>query len=506
MRKLVLTLLAAAAAPVLLARPPAPPPTPTPTTPRVFDPNRPPAQEMETAIGDGFTLAAVGDLIISRPLSQLLPRDAGFASVARIVREADVAFGNFETVAVDPGRIPGAPHPGVGDVSLLSEPAVAGDLAKLGFDMVSRANNHALDWGVESMRETSRILDAAGLVHAGVGENRGEARAARYFESPLGRVGLVSMASTFSEYADALPPRGRAPARPGLSALRVERTVVVTPETLRQLRSVQAALAGPVLRCEVTSAWEAERRQKEREPSDELNLLDIEFRVGERAAYRYEMNPEDVAGILNAIRLGKQHSDLLVATIHAHETGLGCEEPGDFLPVLARAAIDAGAGVFIAHGEHRLMPIEIYKGRPIFYSLANFFWSDILEPLSASTWETNRDLAIRSSADPAKATDADLLAAWNSEAFDDPRVFETVIAVTRWEAGRVADVRLYPVDLGYGERLTRSGTPRLASPPVARRILERLQRISKPYGTSIAIEGDVGIIRLTPAPPAGVAR
>jgi poly-gamma-glutamate synthesis protein (capsule biosynthesis protein) len=314
------------------------------------------------------------------------------------------------------------------------------------------------------------------------------------------------MASTFSDFADALPPQGRAPGRPGLSALRVERTVVVTPETLRQLRSVQAALADPGARCEVTSAWEAEQRRKEREPSDELKLLGLKFRVGEHAAYRYEMNSEDLADILKAIRLGKQHSDLLVATIHAHETGLGCEEPGDFLPVLARAAIDAGAGVFIGHGEHRLMPIEIYKGRPIFYSLANFFWSDVLEPLSASTWETNREMTSGAYADPAKATDADLLAAWNAQGFDDARVFETVIAVSRWEAGRVADVRLYPVDLGYGERLTRSGTPRLASPPVARRILERLQRISKPYGTTIAIEGDVGVIRLAPASPAKAAR
>ena len=152
------------------------------------------------------------------------------------------------------------------------------------------------------------------------------------------------------------------------------------------------------------------------------------------------------------------------------------------------------------------MPIEIYKGRPIFYSLANFFWSDILEPLSADTWETNRELAARAYTDPARATDADLLAVWNAKGFDDPRVFETVIAVSRWEAGRVADVRLYPVDLGYGERLTRSGTPRLASPPVARRILERLQRISKPYGTSIEIEGDAGVIRLAPASPARTAR
>ncbi|HEY0782292.1 MAG TPA: CapA family protein, partial [Thermoanaerobaculia bacterium] len=231
-----------------------------------------------------------------------------------------------------------------------------------------------------------------------------------------------------------------------------------------------------------------------KESSDKVRFLDTEFRVGERAAVHYEIDPGDLAEIRQAIRQGKQHSDLLLATIHAHETGLGCEEPGDYLPLLARAAIDAGAGAFIAHGEHRLMPIEIYKGRPIFYSLANFFWSDILEPIPEETYESNRALTAAFGA--AGPTDADLLAAWNADAFDDPRVFETVVAVCRWQGGRVAEVRLYPVDLGYGKRLTVSGTPRLASAEMARSTLERLQRISKPYGTRVEIDGPVGVIRL----------
>ena len=75
-------------------------------------------------------------------------------------------------------------------------------------------------------------------------------------------------------------------------------------------------------------------------------------------------------------------------------------------------------------------------------------------------------------------------------------MFETVIAVSRWQGGRVAEVLLYPVDLGYGRKLTSSGTPRLASPEMAQSILERLQRISKPYGTRIDIDAGVGRIRL----------
>jgi len=469
---------------------------PTPT-PRVFDPKRPPEREFETGIADGFTLAAVGDLIISRPLTQALPNDPGFAAVVRILEGADAAFGNFETAVVDPARVLGHPYPGQGDVALVAEPAAARDLARMGFDVVSRANNHSMDWGVEGMRETTRVLDEAGLVHAGVGENRAEARAARYFESPAGRLALVSMASTFSEHAPAMSPRGRAPGRPGLSPVRVTRSYVLPRDAFQQLRAVKTTMDAPGLRCEVTSPSTLESRKKaEREASEKIRFLDTQFRAGERAAVHYEIDPGDLAEIRQSIRQGKQHSDLLVATIHSHETGLGCEEPGDFLPILARASIDAGAGVFIAHGEHRLMPIEIYKGRPIFYSLANFFWSDILEPIPEETYEANRDLLTRAFGEASRPTDADLLAAWNAGSFDDPRVFEAVIAVTRWQGGRVSEIRLHPIDLGYGRRLTSSGTPRLASPEMARSILERLQRISKPYGTRIDIEEGVGVIRL----------
>jgi poly-gamma-glutamate synthesis protein (capsule biosynthesis protein) len=52
------------------------------------------------------------------------------------------------------------------------------------------------------------------------------------------------------------------------------------------------------------------------------------------------------------------------------------------------------------------------------------------------------------------------------------------------------------VDLNYTARGADRGVPRAASPPVARKILEQLQRLSKPYGTTIAIEQNVGVIRV----------
>ncbi len=450
------------------------------TPPELIDPKRPPQRELETRVADGFTLAAVGDLITSRTLAPLVTSDPGFAAVVRILQGADATFGNFENTAFEPSGFSGSPYPGRDDWALVAPPGVPGDLKSLGFDLVSRANNHGLDWGLEGMRESTRLLDAAGLVHAGVGESRADARAARYLETPRGRIGLVSMASTFREYSEAMAPYGRANGRPGLNALHTTRTHVVTAERYEALR-----------------AAEAERRRvaEDEDPPAEGVFFEQRFRVGEKPGTSYAMNPLDEAEILQAIRLGKQHSDLLVATIHAHEKGLAPAEPADFLRTLAHDAIDAGAGAFVGHGEHTLMPIEIYKGRPIFYSLANFFWSDIQEPLPGELYENNRAVLEQAFGKDARPTDADLSAVLNATSFDDEKVFQTVIAVTRYAGGRASEVRLHPVDLGYGEPLTRSGVPRLASPAMGRAILERLQRISRPFGTEIAIEDGVGVIR-----------
>src|SRR2546425_833373 len=477
----------------------APESAPAPVKPpsQFFDPRRPPERELLTGIADGFTLAAVGDCIISRPLSPMLAHDAGFAAVVRVLRDADAAFGNFETSAIDIRAFKGSPQAWNGDWALVAPPEVARDLKSLGFDLLSRANNHALDWGIEGMRETDRFLDEAGLVHAGTGEDRAAARAARYFETERGRIGLVSMASTFPEFAEALPPRGQAPGRPGVNSLKTRRDTIVTPETMQALLKVRDALQGERKECTGPTGEAASTRAPGAggQPPDPLELFGERFRPGDRPGYHYVIDSVDLDENLRSIRQGKQHSDLLVATIHAHEEGLGSDQPADFLRDLAHATIDAGADAFLAHGVHRLGPIEIYQGKPIFYGLANFFWSDIQEPMPANLFEQNRDVLTTVFGDPGNATDADLTALLNAAGFQDELVFQTLVALSRYEGGRVSQILLYPVDLGYGMCLTRSGVPRLASPAAARAILERLQRLSKPYGTSIAIEKNVGVIR-----------
>ena len=102
---------------------------------------RDPQRELTMSVADGFTLAAVGDCIVARPVSQT----PGLAPVGKIIHDADAAFGNFEGTAIDLSRTPAVPQAEFGGVWIIGSPSVAKDLKAMGFDVMSRANNHATD-------------------------------------------------------------------------------------------------------------------------------------------------------------------------------------------------------------------------------------------------------------------------------------------------------------------------------------------------------------------------
>src|SRR5256885_16391330 len=96
-------------------------------------------------VADGFTVAAVGDNIIARPVSQT----PGFAPVGRIIRDADAAFGNFEGTAIDLTRTPAVPQAEFGGVWIIGTPAGASHLKAIRLHGTSRANNHPTHLGLQ---------------------------------------------------------------------------------------------------------------------------------------------------------------------------------------------------------------------------------------------------------------------------------------------------------------------------------------------------------------------
>jgi poly-gamma-glutamate synthesis protein (capsule biosynthesis protein) len=423
-----------------------------------FDAVRPPGRELQASVPDGFLVTSVGDLIISRPLSQYSTRLPAFSAVLDLLKQADVTFGNLETTIFDDRSFRGSPYSWEGDWTNSSVPAVARDLRAMGFAMVSRANNHAMDWGLEGMRETGRWLDEAGIVHAGAGETHGLARAPQYFESTAGRVALVSLASTFRPTTDSLPGSGATPGRPGISALHLTPVVEVPKTAIKSLAEAECALHG---------------RNCGESPT-EGRLFGTKYRQAAAFSYEYSMDPEDLAEIYRSIRSAQENADFVIVSIHSHECSTGCDRddsplgPGNFLKQLARDAIDSGADIFVVTGNHNLGPIEIYQSpargyRPIFYGLGNFFWSDVQELMPHDLFQANRALLAKSWEFPEKATEYDLTAPLNKAYFANAFTFQSVIASCRFEGNQLSQIVLHPVEEGYGAKLTESGIPQLVT-------------------------------------------
>lgn len=430
-----------------------------------------------TNVADSFTVVAVGDLIVARPLTRA--EDPGFGAIVKILHDADVTFGNMETNIFDIRSFGGSPQAEYGGAYHISLPELGPDLKAMGFNMLSRANNHSLDWGIEGMRETSRVLDQNGIVHAGVGENLAQAGAARFLETARGRVALVSFAATFTPQSRAGSPAGEAPGRPGVNTLRLAENIVVSSQMLESLRSIRNALP---------HQWGG--------PDDPNRVVlagimtGVTCKVGDKPGYSYEADRRDVAEILRNVRQGKQFADFCIVTNHGHEPGCWSQEPSDYERSLAHELIDAGADAYIVHGPHQLRGVEIYKGRPIFYSLGNFIMDELRTPVGA-------DMFAAHGKDPRTDTDAEVSVAemigWR---FSDPVIYESIITVSRFEQNQLAELRLHPIELGHSKRFANRGVPRLAPAPQGKAILERLQKLSKPFGTQIEVANGVGVIEL----------
>ena len=64
------------------------------------------------------------------------------------------------------------------------------------------------------------------------------------------------------------------------------------------------------------------------------------------------------------------------------------------------------------------------------------------------------------------------------------------------QVGRLRALRLQPLDLGGDLPAARRGVPRKPSAARAASMLERLARLSKPYGTILRVENGVGIVEI----------
>jgi len=433
-------------------------------------------------VDDRFDLAVTGDSFLTSPISAY--READFLALFDIIRSHTAGFTNLEVLLNDWKGVPAADSGGTyaGAASSLVK-----EFKWAGFHMVSRANNHSLDYSYEGLRRTSEVLDRAGICHAGVGENLGEARSPAYLETPKGRVALLSASSTFAPWGRAGHQRPDFQGRPGLSPLRYTTYYEVTKEQMDFLRSMEESLGLSGLKAQAKKAGYLN------EGEGELVFAGQRFVISDKPAVRTEPNTQDVAEITKWIGDARRQADWVFFSLHAHESRLHRDIPAEFIETFARACIDAGADGFLGHGPHVLRGIEIYKGKPIFYSLGNFvFQNDLVRKHPQDIFD-RAGLGL-------EATPADM---YDKRSMNDTRGFpadvaywESVLASLQYEGGSFKRAVLYPVYLGWDRPRSQRGRPTLARKDIARRILEHMKKLSEPYGTEIRIDGETAVIEV----------
>jgi poly-gamma-glutamate synthesis protein (capsule biosynthesis protein) len=422
-----------------------------------------------------FTLVSIGDLLYSHPMATSPDRD--FQRVVDLIRRGDLTIGNQEGVFIDLKTFTGQ---GYGNGLLWGEGTLAKDMKAMGVGMVSLANNHATDWGPEGLLETARLLDEAGIAHAGAGRTLKEARQAGILETPKGRIALISVASTFKPNAGANNAIGEVPARPGISTLRTRKINLITEDQMAAIRKLATQLASPLHPAPPAGAREL--------------LFGEEFyRVSEHPGLHYDMDLYDHAALLKAVHDARRAADLVVFTIHAHESPTGMDDdtpdPPDFLVTLFHNAVDAGADVIMGGGPHSLRGVEIYQGRPIFYGMGVFFIKGEIKALEETVFHVFPDENGRAPAP--KPPERSVRPGGNPASW-----YDGIVATTDFENGAAKTVRLYPLDVGNTYEPSRRGIPHLADPANARRILEDLQKDSARFHTAISIEDSVGVIHI----------
>jgi poly-gamma-glutamate capsule biosynthesis protein CapA/YwtB (metallophosphatase superfamily) len=149
----------------------------------------------EAAAGE-ITVVMVGDLYLSSWLEPILLKNPAYPYADPGIRElfdhADLVFGNLE-----------APFSQRGEVyvekkyTFRCHPGVAPALIAGGFDFVSLANNHIMDFGPEALEDTIAVLQEHGVAYAGAGRNLEEARRPALMERKGLRIAVLAYNSTF---------------------------------------------------------------------------------------------------------------------------------------------------------------------------------------------------------------------------------------------------------------------------------------------------------------------
>ncbi len=423
-----------------------------------------------------MTLAALGDCILNQRVSVL--KDPGFLKLVNLIREADCTWGNCESSIVDVRNAYPEFHT---DVPLYAEPWIVEEFKWLGIDLVGCANNHAMDYGYTGLFSTIETLERAGIGYAGIGKNLEYASRPRYINISGGRIGQVNSASSIHPGTFASPSHPYMNGRPGLNPLRTSDICEVDKQTFDTLKKIEK---------DTYKFFEEEPRGLEKPKENEVVLAELKFVPAEKFNYITNINESDLKRITEAIKIARRNSRIVIASNHEHRGMKNSTLPAKFIETFAHACIDAGADVFIGTGPHRIWGIEIYKNKPIFYSLGNTFFN-------ASSIDSHAEKYSEFGLNPNTIDPSEVEEKILKEYFKDDFYWQSFIPIiTFGKNNEITDILIHPITLGKDQPHYKKGIPELAGEKDAKIILETLQKLSEPFKTKILFSDGTGIIKL----------
>ncbi len=435
-----------------------------------------------------ISIVATGDSLIT--MRQSVHSEPEFLEMVELIRSADVAFTNHEMLLHDYEEdcYPAAQS---GGTYTRADPSIIEELKWMGYDIVSTANNHSLDYSYGGLFMTKEYLRKAGVPHAGTGKDLAEARRPAYMETPQGRVALIAAASSFSPFGRAGEARRDMHGRPGLNPLRYDSWYTVSEETMGKIKGLYDGMKEEI------------RFPDLYQPEDAFHFLRNKFVVGEDVGLHTKPNEADMEGNLEAIRDAARQADWILFSLHAHEGRVhDSEQPAEFIEEFGRAAIDAGAHVLIGHGHHAMRGIEIRDGKPIFYSLGDFIFQNQTVQRMPSDFYVRYKLGPYDDV-PSNAYDARMKptpkpgypeSKWFS---DDRKYWISVIPYMRFEEDALSELKLYPVELGQDKPRSQRGRPTFVDAKQGNEIVGIVKKLSEPYGTEITVRKGVGTVKLS---------
>ena len=150
-----------------------------------------------TGQADTVSLLFAGDIYLSDHVLNAYERGGGIEGVLdsgflQTIEQADIFMANQEF----PFSSRGTPETDKQFTFRLPEEKVS-IMQEIGPDIVALANNHALDYGSEALSDTIRVLDEAGILHAGAGENLDQAKALKTIEAGGKTFGFLAASRVF---------------------------------------------------------------------------------------------------------------------------------------------------------------------------------------------------------------------------------------------------------------------------------------------------------------------